>query len=189
MIDIDLTEFEPLVQKIARKYYKTSQQKHELDDILQAGRMGLVQARNKYDEERGVKFITYATSYVEFTIIRWLRDHGTTIKIPNYIDITDEENDLPTTVDSTELVDNEANIQNPFANTDLVMVVESLLQTLDLRTAQAVKMYFLDHKTLDVISEEMGISSQRVHQILNAGLKKLHAHMIAHDMSPADLLH
>lgn len=188
MKEIDLTTYEPLVQKIARRYHKTSNHKHELDDILQAGRMGLVLARNKFDKERGNKFITYATTYVEFTIIRWLRDHGTTIKIPNYIDITDVDMELPTTVDSSELVETEANTRSPFANTDLELTVKSLLNLLDGRTHIVVSMYYLEHKTLDTIAEELEISSQRVHQILNSGLKKLREHMAQNDMEAGDLL-
>ena len=57
----------PIVQSIASKYY-TNKIGMEYEDLVSYGVMGLLDASDKFDEEKGVKFSTYAsiriTSYI-----------------------------------------------------------------------------------------------------------------------------
>jgi len=49
----------------------------EYDDLFQSGCLGLVKAANKFDNERGVKFSTYAVPVILGEIKRLFRDGGT----------------------------------------------------------------------------------------------------------------
>lgn len=49
----------------------------EYDDLFQAGCMGLVKAADGFDQERGLKFSTYARSVILGEIRRLFRDGGT----------------------------------------------------------------------------------------------------------------
>jgi len=49
----------------------------EYDDLFQAGCMGLVKAADNFDEERGLKFSTYAVPVILGEIRRLFRDGGT----------------------------------------------------------------------------------------------------------------
>ena len=49
----------------------------EYDDLFQAGCMGLVKAADGFDEERGLKFSTYAVPVILGEIRRLFRDGGT----------------------------------------------------------------------------------------------------------------
>jgi len=71
-----------LVQTAARKF---SGMGESHDDLLQEGAMGLVNAVDLYDPERGVQFSTYATHLVEGQIRHYLRDRGKLIKQPAWV--------------------------------------------------------------------------------------------------------
>jgi len=71
-----------LVQTAARKFAGLGES-HE--DLLQEGAMGLVNAVDLYDPDRGVQFSTYATHLVEGQIRHYLRDRGKLIKQPAWV--------------------------------------------------------------------------------------------------------
>ncbi len=52
------------------------------DDLVQTGTVGLLKAIRKYDRERGVPFRAFAIPVILGEIKNFLRDHGSTLKIP-----------------------------------------------------------------------------------------------------------
>jgi DNA-directed RNA polymerase specialized sigma subunit len=56
-----------------------------IEDILQAGVEGLLNALEHFDTEREVQFNTYTTHMVRGNIKHHLRDHGRTIKLPSWV--------------------------------------------------------------------------------------------------------
>ena len=71
-----------LVQTVARKFAGLGESH---DDLLQEGAMGLINAVDLYDPDRGVQFSTYATHLVEGQIRHYLRDKGKLIKQPAWV--------------------------------------------------------------------------------------------------------
>ena len=71
-----------LTQTAARKFAGLGES-HE--DLLQEGALGLVNAVDLYDPDRGVQFSTYATHLVEGQIRHYLRDRGKLIKQPAWV--------------------------------------------------------------------------------------------------------
>jgi len=71
-----------LVQTVARKFSGLGESH---DDLLQEGAMGLINAVDLYDPDRGVQFSTYATHLVEGQIRHYLRDKGKLIKQPAWV--------------------------------------------------------------------------------------------------------
>ncbi len=69
----------PLVQSLARRYAGRGE---PLDDLVQAGSVGLVKASDRFDPDRGVTFGTFAASAIEGEIRRHLRDRTSTMRIP-----------------------------------------------------------------------------------------------------------
>lgn len=64
-----------LVKHIASKYY-TNKIGMEYEDLVSYGVMGLIDASNKFDENRGVKFSTYASIRISSYIIDEIRKHS-----------------------------------------------------------------------------------------------------------------
>lgn len=64
------------------KGYWSRRQAHEQDDIIQAGILGLEHAIEKYDWRFGVKFSTYATSWIKQSAQKHINRTGYSLHIP-----------------------------------------------------------------------------------------------------------
>ena len=68
-----------LVIKIARRYLRSGM--HILD-LIEEGNLGLIRAVEKFDAERGFRFSTYGTWWIQQTIERAIMSQNRTIKLP-----------------------------------------------------------------------------------------------------------
>ena len=68
-----------LVRFLASKFANRGE---PLEDLVQVGLIGLVNAVDRYDAERGNKFSTYATPTVVGEIRRYFRDKAWSLKVP-----------------------------------------------------------------------------------------------------------
>ncbi len=67
-------EFLPLVKRIAYHMMTRLPASVEVDDLIQAGLMGLMDAADRYDSEQGAHFETYATQRVRGAMLDELRE-------------------------------------------------------------------------------------------------------------------
>jgi len=77
--DSQITEYQPLVKSIAYKFKNSGE---PLEDLEQVGYIGLINALNLFNQNRGIKFITYATWLISGEIRHYIRDKHQVIKIP-----------------------------------------------------------------------------------------------------------
>src|SRR5712691_6736074 len=54
------------------------------EDLINEGNLGLIEAAQRYDPERGVRFITYAVWWIRKAILKAVSDHATVVRIPSY---------------------------------------------------------------------------------------------------------
>jgi len=80
--DAQITGYQPLVKSIAYKFKNSGE---PLEDLEQVGYVGLINAFNLYNRERGVKFETYATWLISGEIRHYIRDKHQIIKIPGWM--------------------------------------------------------------------------------------------------------
>jgi len=71
-----------LVQAVAKKFAGMGE---PYEDLVQEGTMGLLNAVDMYDVDRGIKFSTYATHLVTGHIRHYLRDRGRMIRQPAWV--------------------------------------------------------------------------------------------------------
>jgi RNA polymerase sigma-B factor len=69
----------PLVDHCARRFTNRGE---PLDDLVQVGTIGLIKSVDRFDNERGVEFSTYATPTILGEIKRYFRDKGWAIRVP-----------------------------------------------------------------------------------------------------------
>jgi RNA polymerase sigma-B factor len=74
--------FGPMVHRIASQFRGRGE---PLEDLVQVGHVGLLQALNRYDPRKGVPFRTYAAAVVAGEIRHHLRDHGRLIRLPRWL--------------------------------------------------------------------------------------------------------
>lgn len=70
------------VYKIALRYDKIYNHKLDLEDLVQAGYIGIIKATDRFDLGHENKFITYADWWIKQSILRVIADEGFTIRIP-----------------------------------------------------------------------------------------------------------
>jgi len=68
-------DYAPLVKRIAHHMMARLPASVELDDIIQAGMMGLLDAIGRFEENRGARFDTYAAQRIRGAILDELREH------------------------------------------------------------------------------------------------------------------
>jgi RNA polymerase primary sigma factor len=81
-----------LVTSIAKRHYSSLKQATEagggvgtiltLQDMIQEGNLGLMQAAERFEPERGWRFSTYATYWVKQRILRSISDSSRIIRLP-----------------------------------------------------------------------------------------------------------
>ncbi len=71
---INIEEHLGLARKVASEFSKNINCKYTYDELESQAFLGLVKAANKFEEERGVKFSTFAIQVIRYELIRTFRD-------------------------------------------------------------------------------------------------------------------
>ena len=71
-----------LVRSIATRFIGAGE---SIEDLIQVGNIGLINALDRYDPEQGTRFSTYATPTILGEIKRYFRDKTATIKVPRWL--------------------------------------------------------------------------------------------------------
>eukprot|EP00986_Skeletonema_menzelii_P001366 scaffold366_cov153-Skeletonema_menzelii.AAC.28 len=77
-----------LVTMIAKRYYKGiggPDAMLKLDDLIQEGHMGIMEAAERFDPTKGFRFSTYATHWIRQRMLRSLAETSRTIRLPVHV--------------------------------------------------------------------------------------------------------
>lgn len=181
-----------LVVKIAKEYRTAS---IGLEDLISEGNLGLIEAAERFDPSRGVRFLSYASWWIRKYMLRALERHvhltsspkpagrerdGTVTARPERQRIlslgdflqTSGERDIIETIASESADGPEARI----LATDLVQALVSVLHILSKREREILVEHFgLDGtpgRTLQEIGEARGITRERVRQLERRALSR-----------------
>jgi len=72
-VEIDITQYAPMVRKIASILISRLPASVELDDLIQVGIIGLIDAARQFDPSQGVQFETFASQRVRGAMLDELR--------------------------------------------------------------------------------------------------------------------
>lgn len=171
---------------VAKKY---SGRGLAMQDLISEGNMGLIKAFEKFDESKGVKFISYAVWWIRQSISEAIEKNGliktTSIEeLPgdcHFCDrgIPDVEDDDG---DYTMQFSDETDVELDDMETEQKHTVSVLMEKLSDREKDVIELYYgLNGKkvlTLFEIGVKYGITSERVRQIKRQGFRKLRTEMM-----------
>jgi RNA polymerase primary sigma factor len=146
-----VVEYLPLVRSIAAKYNKLGVP-HE--DLEQEGMIGLLEAADKYDESKGAKFSTYATFWIKKRILEAVEKE----KKANFKSVVLNESLTKDKTDSSQLPD-----LKTLEFSEGMPEVEKIV----------IRMLFQNQLTLKEISDQLGISRERVRQLKEKALRRM----------------
>lgn len=172
------------VINIAKKYIRNDV---PFIDIISEGNMGLLNAVNKFDETKNIKFITYAVWWIKYYIKNYIEKYVSredAMSDKDYVfDISDDMED--------DYAHNAKRINNEFENSLSILQdkqdsVNELMECLQKRELKIIMMYFgfsedNKGKTLEEISKEMNITKERVRQIKDKALMKMRIKALTSD--------
>ncbi len=169
-----------------------------IEDLTQAGRMGMLRAVKSFEPERGWKFLTYASTWIDQGIRRLIQQDATEIRIPVWrqeqrksrgaTDIAMVSLNAPAYKGDTEGVDRIDALATTTDGPDELLsaaherasaqrTVARLMQglTVDERTIIELRYLAAAPLTLEMVGRRLGCTRERVRQIETKTLQKIRA--------------
>jgi RNA polymerase sigma factor (sigma-70 family) len=157
-----------LVHKWARRYYRYAQSIPTVsyEDIFLEGVYGLIKAIDKYKPQKG-SFSTYATIWIKQSIRRFLQKEKAQLKGRGYLPVQEDEEEQMTLEDMPAE-------EEELPSSDLENLKRKIeYAPIPQRSKDILRMYFLEGYSLREIGEKIGLSKERVRQLIKEDGKKV----------------
>ena len=149
----------------------------EEDDLIQEGITGMVYAAEKFDAEKGCKFITYAKHWIRNEI---QRAEGKVAEKPStkFSNLSvdegfNEEENLSSCTDNAL-----SHVEEDCIDGEVRKYVQKAVDSLSKKEADVITRYYglhnVESETLSKIGESYGLTKSRISQIEKKALNKLH---------------
>jgi RNA polymerase sigma-B factor len=157
----------PLVRALALRFARRGE---PLDDLVQAGCIGLINAVDRHDPARGA-FEAYAVPTITGEIQRHLRDRGGVVRVPArvlaeagrpWVDPLGEDDGPPA---------------DPIGAVDERLALAAALRTLPLHERRILILWLYGERSQRAIACEVGISQIQVSRLLRRALERLRVHL------------
>ena len=181
-----------LVRPIARHYALQTGLDH--DDLLQVGCLGLIQASNRYDTERGTPFPSFAKPHIRGAILHFLRDRVGLVRLPRAVEerairALRRTDGCMSAADAlvvshykskhhwVEFIDNV--VDHKPDGLDLVersetwTEVRTMFEAIEKEDQCALQMVVIDGMSLRKTAEQLGVSAMTVQRRVKRGLNRL----------------
>lgn len=153
----------PLVDRCARRFRGWGEAH---DDLVQAGRLGLLHAARRYDAARGVPFAAYAVPTVLGEMRHHLRDRSRVLRGPRGAD-------QPVVEELAEGVVGDPAPAEAYEQVELRLVLLPQLDLLPGPESAVIRLRFLDGLTQDAVAERLGVSQAQVSRLQARALARL----------------
>lgn len=179
-------QYQEIVPKVARKFFSSND---DLEDLCQEGQKGLLRAIDLYDPDFGVPFEAYATLWIKKFIRQMVTGCGGLIRLPDSTLKKNrkiyEKNNLPKYQALGEdcFTVSDPNAEEIFITQETSRFLNEAINKLPPIKRQLINQRFLKSKkkSLEKISQEIGLSRERVRQLETEALKSIKKKFEAND--------
>lgn len=173
-----IKQYNGLVYKVANRYLQllSKQGYAEYDDLCQAGRIGLLTAKEKYDPSLGKKFQNFAWDFINTEIKRALGFHGESLSnqpvIPLYADqpINDESEDTLLDFIPDETIET---ADDMIERIDRAEAVHEAVDKLCDSQKEIINLHYFQNKELSEIADIIGIEQRKVSTTQHSAILRL----------------
>jgi len=144
----------------------------ELDDLIQEGRRGLIDAADRFDPARGIKFSTYAAWHIRKSIMEAIRSRNDTVYTPK----RHQSKKCFELDPSWDAVDTAPSPHEAMERDEDLHAIRACIGMLPHRDAIVIRLRHginTEKLTLAKVGDILGVSRERVRQIQNAAEEKL----------------
>jgi RNA polymerase sigma-B factor len=168
-----IRQYLPLVRKLARRHVGRGEQ---LEDLVQVGSIGLINAIDRFELDRGVDLATFAIPTIDGEIKRHLRDRAWPVRIPRRI----QELDPSFRAHATELIEDvesgpgqDGVLEKGYELGEDRAALAQSFRVLDERERQLLHLGYFKGWSQSRIAREVGISQIHVSRLTRRALTKL----------------
>jgi RNA polymerase sigma-B factor len=163
-----IEQYLPLVKAVARRF---TQRGEQLDDLVQVGSIGLINAVDRFRPERGVELGAFAAPTIIGEIKRHLRDRTWPVSVPREMR---ESRSVTSVVASEEEPTPRPEGQHErLTDAEDRAVLAAAFRTLEPNERRIVYLRFFNDLSQDAIGAELGLSQVQVSRALRRALEKL----------------
>ena len=150
-----------------------------LEDLIAFGNVGLLEAAERFNPEKGVKFITFAVWYIRAELQKALNDLSRVVRIPSHKTATEEYStkSIHTPVGDDENKETYADrylaadsVKTSRDMADLQFDLNRVLSQLKPKQREAISRFYGIGREypqcMDQIAEEMGVTNERARQLV-----------------------
>ncbi len=169
------------IRKFSLPYLNRCLDKHEREDLVSAANLGFLKAVKKYNARKG-NFFSYAKLWIKAEIIKAIRDNLPLCVSHSYYSKFKKEKSeekLFSVISSDKFllekkVDKELALTETKIETLLLVkqIQEIAQEILTPRQKEAFFLYLKGNSSIE-IAREVGLSRQRINQLINASVKKI----------------
>ncbi len=163
----------PLVRALARRYANRGER---LEDLVQVGAIGLLEAIDRFDPERGADLASFAVPTITGVIRRHLRDRSTLVRMPRPLA---EQARMPVCLSLVEGENAETDaalkFDGAFAASEERLLLASAFRTLAARERRILHLHFYAGLSQAEVAREVGLSQIQVSRLIRVSLDRMRA--------------
>lgn len=161
-----IEHYQPLVFKVA-----TSWRLHEivLMDMIQEGTVGLIEAVERFDHQKGVAFSLYASQRIRGRILNYMEREGTSAM--TFMDCPVSADEGVTLRDL--LIDQDAGVSSQAEHNYLIEQVKNAMGRLPVKERAVLSGVFLEDCEPKQLAESLDLSISHIYKLQKQGIRRI----------------
>ena len=161
----------PYIKFYVLKYYSYAiSENRTVEDLIEMGIFGVMEAIDKFDFSRGTNFFHYATYYIGKEVLKFIKSENKKVKFVSYDKLVEDLNSR-----GIDIISN-FNLENIYFEKEIMEDMKSLIEGLDVDVQNIIKDYFgIDRPKIRLmdIAIKYNISSAKASKIVVTNLYRL----------------